>query len=90
MWAAQSRVSRLAARRFLMATDSCGDTVEAVQPRPRRTPGAQPAREGSPKIRLVTVFGDLLDQPEADALVNPWNRNFVPPYLLLRQGCPER
>jgi O-acetyl-ADP-ribose deacetylase (regulator of RNase III) len=31
------------------------------------------------------VDGDLLDQP-VDALVNPWNRNVLPWWLLLPQG----
>ncbi len=30
----------------------------------------------------MTATGDLLDQP-VEALVNPWNRNFVPRGLLL-------
>jgi O-acetyl-ADP-ribose deacetylase (regulator of RNase III) len=31
------------------------------------------------------VFGDLLDQP-VDAIVNAWNRNVIPWWLLLPQG----
>jgi O-acetyl-ADP-ribose deacetylase (regulator of RNase III) len=31
------------------------------------------------------VHGDLLDQP-VDAIVNAWNRNFIPFWLLLPQG----
>jgi O-acetyl-ADP-ribose deacetylase (regulator of RNase III) len=34
-----------------------------------------------PEIR----FGDLLDQ-EVDVIVNPWNRNIIPWWLLLPQG----
>lgn len=34
---------------------------------------------------LETVDGDLLDQP-VDAIVNPWNRNVIPWWLLLPQG----
>jgi O-acetyl-ADP-ribose deacetylase (regulator of RNase III) len=35
------------------------------------------------------VEGDLLAQP-ADALVNPWNRNFVPRWLLLAGGVSRQ
>ena len=31
------------------------------------------------------VTGDLLDQP-VEAIVNPWNRNFIPPWLLWPHG----
>jgi O-acetyl-ADP-ribose deacetylase len=34
---------------------------------------------------LKEVVGDLLDQ-DVDAIVNPWNRNFIPWWLLLPQG----
>ena len=33
----------------------------------------------------TVVFGDLLDQP-VDAIVNPWNSNVIPWWLLLPQG----
>lgn len=33
----------------------------------------------------TVVFGDLLDQ-EADAIVNAWNRNVIPWWLLIPQG----
>jgi O-acetyl-ADP-ribose deacetylase len=33
----------------------------------------------------IIVEGDLLDQP-VDAIVNAWNRNFIPWWLLLPQG----
>jgi O-acetyl-ADP-ribose deacetylase (regulator of RNase III) len=36
-----------------------------------------------PKITLVE--GDLLDQ-DVDAIVNSWNRNIIPWWLLLPQG----
>lgn len=36
-----------------------------------------------PTIELVQ--GDLLNQP-VEAIVNPWNRNFIPWWLLLPQG----
>lgn len=38
-----------------------------------------------PRIIVEEVTGDLLEQ-EVDALVNPWNRNFVPRLLLLPHG----
>ena len=36
-------------------------------------------------ITVRVVEGDLLDQ-DADALVNAWNRNIIPWWLLLPQG----
>ena len=33
----------------------------------------------------TVVHGDLLDQP-VDAIVNPWNSNVIPRFLLLPQG----
>lgn len=36
-------------------------------------------------MNISTVHGDLLDQ-EVDAIVNPWNRNLIPWWLLLPQG----
>ncbi len=34
---------------------------------------------------LLVVEGDLLDQP-VEVIVNPWNRNWIPWWLLLPQG----
>jgi O-acetyl-ADP-ribose deacetylase (regulator of RNase III) len=39
--------------------------------------------EAAPMIR--TVEGDLLDQP-VEVIVNAWNRNFIPWWLLVPQG----
>jgi O-acetyl-ADP-ribose deacetylase len=36
-------------------------------------------------VKYEVVEGDLLDQP-ADAIVNAWNRNVIPWWLLLPQG----
>lgn len=36
-------------------------------------------------MEIEVVEGDLLDQ-ECDAIVNPWNRNVIPWWLLLPQG----
>ncbi|MBP7529637.1 MAG: macro domain-containing protein [Syntrophorhabdaceae bacterium] len=36
-------------------------------------------------MRIRIVKGDLLDQ-KVDAIVNPWNRNLIPWWLLLPQG----
>jgi O-acetyl-ADP-ribose deacetylase (regulator of RNase III) len=36
-------------------------------------------------MQVKVVEGDLLDQP-ADAIVNAWNRNIIPWWLLLPQG----
>ncbi|MGP1426446.1 MAG: macro domain-containing protein, partial [Ottowia sp.] len=47
-----------------------------------------PARSTSPRPQFMTpriVHGDLLDQP-AQVLVNAWNRNIIPWWLLLPQG----
>lgn len=44
---------------------------------------AQYDRPASPTLEAVT--GDLLEQ-EVDAIVNAWNRNFIPWWLLLPQG----
>ncbi len=36
-------------------------------------------------MKVEVVHGDLLDQ-EVDVIVNAWNRNFIPYWLLLPQG----
>src|SRR5580704_15969833 len=36
-------------------------------------------------MQTVVVEGDLLDQ-DVDVIVNAWNRNFIPWWLLLPQG----
>jgi O-acetyl-ADP-ribose deacetylase (regulator of RNase III) len=36
-------------------------------------------------MNVTVVEGDLLDQP-VDVIVNPWNRNVIPWWLLLPQG----
>jgi O-acetyl-ADP-ribose deacetylase (regulator of RNase III) len=36
-------------------------------------------------VKVTVVEGDLLDQ-EVDVIVNPWNRNLIPWWLLLPQG----
>ena len=36
-------------------------------------------------MKPATIHGDLLDQ-EVDVIVNPWNRNLIPWWLLLPQG----
>ena len=36
-------------------------------------------------MQTVVVQGDLLDQ-NVDVIVNAWNRNFIPWWLLLPQG----
>jgi len=37
---------------------------------------------------VETVDGDLVDQ-DVDAIVNAWNRNIIPWWLLLPTGCLE-
>lgn len=39
----------------------------------------------APALAVKHIQGDLLAQ-DVDALVNPWNRNFVPRWLLIPQG----
>jgi O-acetyl-ADP-ribose deacetylase len=36
-------------------------------------------------MQLSDVTGDLLDQ-QVDAIINPWNRNLIPWWLLLLKG----
>ena len=36
-------------------------------------------------MKIKVVFGDLLDQ-EVDVIVNAWNRNIIPWWLLIPQG----
>lgn len=36
-------------------------------------------------MNITIIEGDLLDQ-QADTIVNPWNRNIIPWWLLLPQG----
>lgn len=36
-------------------------------------------------MQPTIITGDLLDQP-VEAIVNPWNRNFIPPWLLWPHG----
>ena len=42
-----------------------------------------------PKIKLTIKDGSLLDQTDVDAIVNPWNRNFIPPYLFQATGVAK-
>jgi O-acetyl-ADP-ribose deacetylase (regulator of RNase III) len=42
-------------------------------------------RGGDQVVQVTVVEGDLLDQ-DVDAIVNPWNRNIIPWWLLLPQG----
>lgn len=37
-------------------------------------------------MRVEEVIGDLAQQHDVDALVNAWNRNIIPRWLLLPQG----
>ncbi len=48
-----------------------------------RAPAA--ASDTATAFRVEAVTGDLLSQ-EVDAIVNAWNRNFIPWWLLLPQG----
>jgi O-acetyl-ADP-ribose deacetylase (regulator of RNase III) len=44
-----------------------------------------PSPYGDIAVEAQVVEGDLLDQ-DVDAIVNPWNRNVIPWWLLLPQG----
>jgi len=37
-------------------------------------------------VRIESIVGDLCDQRDVDVLVNAWNRNIIPWWLLLPQG----
>jgi len=37
-------------------------------------------------VEVSVVAGDLLDQTDVDVIVNAWNRNVIPWWLLLPQG----
>ena len=40
------------------------------------------------QIKIEIIEGDLLDQP-VEVIVNAWNRNFIPWWLLLPQGVSK-
>lgn len=42
-----------------------------------------------PKIKLTIKDGSLLEQTDVDALVNPWNRNIIPPALFNPSGVSK-
>lgn len=44
------------------------------------------AGAGGDRVVLEWVTGDITQQRDVDAIVNAWNRNFVPRWLLLPQG----
>jgi len=46
-------------------------------------------RTGPPRVRIEERRGDLLAQ-DVEALVNPWNRNFVPRWLLWPGGVSKQ
>ncbi|RNI24784.1 Appr-1-p processing protein [Flexivirga caeni] len=46
-------------------------------PPPERVPGA---------VKLSKISGDLAQVDDVDALVNPWNRNYMPRWLLFPGG----
>lgn len=49
------------------------------------TPQNRSQRAGAPRVQVQECSGDLLTQ-DVEALVNPWNPNFVPRWLLLPGG----
>lgn len=61
-----------------------GDEV-LVDPRTRRAFGTDPRHEGAAIGRIRVIDADLLDQ-QVDVIVNAWNRNIIPWWLLLPQG----
>jgi O-acetyl-ADP-ribose deacetylase (regulator of RNase III) len=52
--------------------------------------GDRVQRSGPPRIRIEERHGDLLAQRDVEALVNPWNRNFIPRWLLRPGGVSKR
>src|SRR4051812_28313162 len=50
-----------------------------------RSPTSCRARRDRSAVNVTVVEGDLLDQP-VDVIVNAWNRNIIPWWLLLPQG----
>ena len=69
-------------------TRSCHTSTAPATPPTTGTPSASPTPEhqgaSAPPLCRV-VHGDLLTQP-AEAIVNAWNRNLIPCWLLLPQG----
>ncbi len=55
------------------------------EPRAIGFDGETDSNDSTSRTRPEIVFGDLLDQ-SVDVIVNPWNRNFIPWWLLLPQG----
>lgn len=52
---------------------------------PRRADGLPPESAFWENMNVTVVQGDLLDQ-KVDVIVNAWNRNIIPWWLLLPQG----
>ncbi len=53
--------------------------------KPRHTLDAGAARHSPEEMPVSVVYGDLLDQ-DVEVIVNAWNRNLIPWWLLLPQG----
>ncbi len=60
------------------------DQERNVGERHRKSMSSWPS-ESKPAMHIEHVSGDLLDQ-NVDAIVNAWNRNVIPWWLLLPQG----
>jgi O-acetyl-ADP-ribose deacetylase (regulator of RNase III) len=60
------------------------ESTAAVLVRPQTTIVPAP-QSGGGHLEVEVVFGDLLDQ-KVDAIVNAWNRNVIPWWLLIPQG----
>ena len=75
-------------RGAIVSTSGVGLHVECYEPNTRELLAmgrASTANQVQPKLTIEVVEGDLLDQ-EVDVIVNAWNRNIIPWWLLLPQG----
>ncbi len=63
----------------------CSGAVAVPLDRSSQAGGCPVERDASRQREVRIVEGDLLDQP-VDAIVNAWNRNVIPWWLLLPQG----
>lgn len=75
-------------KRDLVPLALCEWTLSTL-PAPRLDPGPTPVYDvrcpACAPVKVEVVEGDLLDQ-DVDVIVNAWNRNVIPWWLLLPQG----
>src|SRR6478752_3714448 len=61
------------------------DRSSLIGPSTRALFPLSPQRESRPAMKVRIVEGDLLEQ-KTEAIVNAWNRNIIPWWLLIPQG----